>query len=98
MYSDAFICTKCPPILILTRKWNSDMLFNKAGGYFVSQPLIFYEKCGFILFKHTTFMEYKTSKEVKELFLLRYSGNTKCKLIRNYDWHAEIKTCECNSC
>lgn len=93
-----FSCTKCPPILILTSTWYSNALFNKAANRILEHPMTFYEGCGFRVFKHTTFLKYNISREVKEFFLLRYFGSVKCKLIRNYDWPAEIKTCECNSC
>ena len=93
-----FKCKECPPVLLLTKTWRSEMFFDVQTSRFTPHTLPYFERCGFKLFKHTQFLKRECSKDIKELFMLRYFGNTRCKLIKGHDWPGDVEECKCIAC
>lgn len=93
-----FRCKECRPVLLLTKTWRSEMFFDMQTSRFISHTLPYFERCGFKLFKHIQFLKRETSKETRELFMLRYFGNTKCKFIKSHNWPEDVEECKCITC
>ncbi len=97
------LCEDCylkirPPILILTRHWTNNSLFDPKKRSYIGKDLKFFIGCGFRVFKHRIFSNSIASPVFKEYITLRYYGDLTCRMIPDFAWPKEKQYCRHFNC
>jgi len=100
-----FYCSTCfikqnPPLLLIAKKWNSDIFFLVERNISFSNihTIEKLKYCGFVLHRSETFFNTKINKRYEHVYTLRYFGNTCCNLINHYNWPPTMEMCPHKHC
>lgn len=103
-YCDMCWYYKNPPVLILTKLWdspyfgNSDFelgnLYSPKIGKRVYPVKGQMEKCGFILFNKKIFFKRGSNEKYREVLVFKYRGSLQCLALEEYKaWPSHMKKC-----
>jgi hypothetical protein len=97
------LCEECyikakPPMLILTKHWTNNALFDPSKKSYIGRDIKFLEGCGFKLFNHRIFSNNIVSPVYKEYITLRYYGMLTCSMIPEFMWPKNRQYCRDFNC
>lgn len=99
------LCPHCnlklnPPLLILARPWNSEVIMDTTTKKAVRRRISDYQKCGFHLFQHKIFFNNAANPFAQEMFVLRYEGDYICYALekRFHPWPMFMSKCRNINC
>jgi hypothetical protein len=87
-----------PPILLLTKHWTNNSLFDPNKKVYIGRDIKFFEGCGFKIFSHRIFSNNTASPLFKEYITLRYYGNLTCQMIPEFNWPKNRQYCRHFNC